>query len=117
MKHEDGSEKMQSAEDLKKKEKARQQKELARLLEPEFKPQRVLVVGDQGLAAALRAHKTQAWGLGAEDAEPAGEDWLAAGYTLPASWPDSYDLVVIQGGDEAVFHQGKAIFLFQSFFG
>ena len=34
MKHEDGSEKMQSAEDLKKKEKARQQKELARLLEP-----------------------------------------------------------------------------------
>ena len=99
MKHEDGSEKMQSAEDLKKKEKARQQKELARLLEPEFKPQRVLVVGDQGLAAALRAHKTQAWGLGAEDAEPAGEGWLAAGYTLPASWPDSYDLVVVQGGD------------------
>ena len=38
---------MQSAEEIKKKERARQQKELARLLEPEFRPGCVLVLGDQ----------------------------------------------------------------------
>ena len=87
---------MQSAEDLKKKEQARQQKELARLLEPEFGPRRVLVLGDQGLTAALRGRNIEAFGLGAGKA---GEDWLDAGYTLPAGWPSEYDLVVIQGGD------------------
>ena len=59
------------------------------MLEPEFKPQSVLVVGDQGLTAALRAHKTQAWGLGAQDIESAEEDWLSAGYEPPAGWPQA----------------------------
>ena len=86
---------MQSAEEIKKKERARQQKELARLLEPEFRPGCVLVLGDQGLTGALRARSIQAWGLGAGES---GE-WLSAGYELPAGWPETYDLVVIQGGE------------------
>ena len=40
---------MQSAEDLKQKERARRQRELARIIEPEFRPGRVLVVGDSGV--------------------------------------------------------------------
>ena len=37
---------MQSADDWKLKERARRQRELARIIEPEFRPGRVLVVGD-----------------------------------------------------------------------
>ena len=75
---------MQSAEDLKQKERARHQRELARIIEPEFRPGRVLVVGDSGLAQALRDRQIDAWGLGAEQA---GESWLSTGWTLPARWP------------------------------
>ena len=45
---------MQSAADLTKQEQQRRQRQLARLIQPEFNPQRVLVLGDQGLAAALQ---------------------------------------------------------------
>ena len=87
---------MQSAEDLKQKERARRQRELARIIEPEFRPGRVLVVGDSGLAQALRDRQIDAWGLGAEQA---GESWLSTGWTLPARWPRQYDLMVVQGED------------------
>ena len=87
---------MQSAEDLKQKERARRQRELARIIEPEFRPGRVLVVGDSGLAQALRDRQIDAWGLGAEQA---GESWLSTGWTLPARWPRRYDLMVVQGED------------------
>ena len=90
---------MQSAEDLKLKERARRQRELARLIEPEFRPGKVLVMGDCGLARALRDRQIDAWGLGAQEAEAAGEKWLSAGWTLPARWPARYDLVVVQGED------------------
>ena len=79
---------MQSAADLTKQEQQRRQRQLARLIQPEFNPQRVLVLGDQGLAAALQALQVEAWGL-AEGKGPA----------LPDSWPQSYDLVVVQGSD------------------
>ena len=79
---------MQSAADLTKQEQQRRQRQLARLIQPEFNPQRVLVLGDQGLAAALQALQVEAWGL-AESKGPA----------LPDSWPQSYDLVVVQGSD------------------
>ena len=45
---------MHSADDWKQQERARRQRELARIIEPEFRPGRVLVVGDCGLARALR---------------------------------------------------------------
>ena len=54
---------MQSAADLTKQEQQRRQRQLARLIQPEFNPQRVLVLGDQGLAAALQALQVEAWGL------------------------------------------------------
>ena len=92
---------MQSAEDLKQQERARRQKELARLIEPEFRPGKVLVAGDCGLAAALRARQIDAWGLGAAEEAASGQPWLTAGETLPARWPDRYDLVVVQRGDAA----------------
>ena len=79
---------MQSAADFTKQEQQRRQRQLARLIQPEFNPQRVLVLGDQGLAAALQALQVEAWGL-AEGKGPA----------LPDSWPQSYDLVVVQGSD------------------
>ena len=79
---------MQSAADLTKQEQQRRQRQLARLIQPEFNPQRVLVLGDQGLAAALQALQVEAWGL-AEGKGPA----------LPDSWFQSYDLVVVQGSD------------------
>ncbi|OUN73546.1 glycosyl transferase family 2 [Faecalibacterium sp. An58] len=82
---------MQSAADLTKQEQQRRQRQLARLIQPEFNPQRVLVLGDQGLAAALQALQVEAWGL-AEGKGPA----------LPDSWPQSYDLVVVQGSDVPV---------------
>ena len=59
---------MQSADDWKLKERARRQRELARLIEPEFRPGTVLVVGDCGLAQALRDRQIDAWGLGADRA-------------------------------------------------
>ena len=92
---------MQSAEDLKQQERARRQKELARLIEPEFRPGKVLVAGDCGLAAALRARQIDAWGLGAAEDAASGQPWLTTGETLPARWPDRYDLVVVQRGDAA----------------
>ena len=75
---------MQSAEDLKQKERARRQRELARIIEPEFRPGRVLVVGDSGLAQALRDRQIDAWGLGAEQA---GESWLSTGGRCPPAGP------------------------------
>ena len=90
---------MQSAEERKQREHARRQRELARLLEPEFRPRQVLVLGDEGLAGALRDRQIDAWGLGA-DGE--GGRWLDAGWTLPAKWPRRYDLVVVQGEDVPV---------------
>ena len=90
---------MQSADDWKLKERARRQRELARLIEPEFRPGKVLVVGDCGLAQALRDRQIDAWGLGAERAAAAEETWLSAGWKLPARWPRAYDLIVVQGED------------------
>ena len=55
---------MHSADDWKQQERARRQRELARIIEPEFRPGRVLVVGDCGLARALRDRQIDAWGLG-----------------------------------------------------
>ena len=90
---------MQSADDWKLKERARRQRELARLIEPEFRPGKVLVVGDCGLAQALRDRQIDAWGLGAERAAAAEETWLSAGWKLSARWPRAYDLIVVQGED------------------
>ena len=67
---------MQSAADLTKQEQQRRQRQLARLIQPEFNPQRVLVLGDQGLAAALQALQVEAWGL-AEGKGPALPGQLA----------------------------------------
>ena len=90
---------MQSADDWKLKERARRQRELARLIEPEFRPGKVLVVGDCGLAQALRDRQIDAWGIGAERAAAAEETWLSVGWKLPARWPRAYDLIVVQGED------------------
>src|SRR5699024_11557274 len=87
---------MHSADDWEQQERARRQRELARIIEPEFRPGRVLVVGDCGLARALRDRQIEAWDLGAEQA---GERWLSAGRKLPARWPRRYDLMGVQGED------------------
>src|SRR5699024_12554052 len=60
----DRSENMHSADDWKQQERARRQREMARIIEPEFRPGRVLVVGDCGLARALRDRQSDAWGRG-----------------------------------------------------
>ena len=101
---------MHSADDWKQQERARRQRELARIIEPEFRPGRVLVVGDCGLARALRDRQIDAWGLGAEQA---GESWLSAGWKLPARWPRRYDLMVVQGEDApcpAALPAGQVLF-------
>lgn len=101
---------MHSADDWKQQERARRQRELARIIEPEFRPGRVLVVGDCGLARALRDRQIDAWGLGAEQA---GESWLSTGWKLPARWPRRYDLMVVQGEDApcpAALPAGQVLF-------
>ena len=75
---------MHSADDWKQQERARRQRELARIIEPEFRPGRGLVVGDCGLARALRGRQVDAWGLGAEQA---GGSWPSAGCEAPAAGP------------------------------
>ena len=101
---------MHSADDWKQQERARCERAVARVTEPECRPGGGLVVGDCGLARGLGDRKMDAWGLGAEQEGGGGR---SAGWKLPARWPCRYDLMVVQGEDApcpAALPAGQVLF-------